>query len=191
MNEQCLTKTRFTVQNSIPPAKIKVIFANKASECSTMISILHRSLDLVMLMSYDYHELNRTSINAPLSRENNQNPYTETVSENVERLLAQGCQPSKIVMGIPTYGRTYTLRDSNPTGVDASVDGLGEPGPYTLSHGSLGFNEVTISSTTIERFCNFTFPSIFVSVVSGKRRFAKFSARVDLALNICWRMLQK
>lgn len=133
-----------------------------------MISILHSALDLVMLMSYDYHELNRTSINAPLNRENNQNPYTETVSENVERLLTQGCQPSKIVMGIPTYGRTYTLRDGNPTGVDASVDGLGQPGPYTLTHGSLGFNEVSISSTTVERFCNFISPFLFFSVVSDE-----------------------
>lgn len=44
--------------------------------------------------------------------------------------------------GIPTYGRTYTLKDVNRNGVDAPVDGLGEPGPYTLSEGSLGFNEV-------------------------------------------------
>ena len=95
-----------------------------------------------MLMSYDYHELNRTSINAPLNRENNQNPYTESVAENVERVLAQGCKPEKIVMGIPTYGRTYTLQNSHDAGVDAAVEGPGEPGPYTLSQGSLGFNEV-------------------------------------------------
>lgn len=95
-----------------------------------------------MIMSYDYHELNRTSINSPLSRENNQNPYTETVSENIDRMLAQGCSRDKLIMGIPTYGRTYTLKDASQNGVDASVDGLGEPGPFTLSEGSLGFNEV-------------------------------------------------
>lgn len=109
-----------------------------------MISTLtsNSALDLVMLMSYDYHEVNRTSINAPLNRENNQNPYTETVAENVERVLAQGCKAEKIVMGIPTYGRTYTLQNSRETGVDAAVDDLGEAGPFTLSQGSLGFNEV-------------------------------------------------
>lgn len=107
-----------------------------------MISILCSALDLVMIMSYDFHELNRTSVNAPLNRENNQNPYTETVAENIDRILAQGCAREKLVMGIPTYGRTYTLMDANRNGVDEAVDGLGEPGPYTLSHGSLGFNEV-------------------------------------------------
>lgn len=105
-----------------------------------------------MLMSYDYHELNRTSINAPLKRENNQNPYTETVAENVERVLAEGCSPEKVIMGIPTYGRTYTLRDDRDTGVDANVEGLGEPGPYTLSEGSLGFNEVNCLTITFKWF---------------------------------------
>lgn len=103
-----------------------------------------------MIMTYDYHELNRTSINAPLHRESNQNPFTETVSENVERFLAQGCRPEKIIMGIPTYGRTYTLKDSHQNGVDSSVDGLGDPGPFTLSRGSLGFNEVKICCNQFE-----------------------------------------
>lgn len=102
-----------------------------------------------MIMSYDYHELNRTSINSPLSRENNQNPYTETVGENIDRILSQGCNRDKVIMGIPTYGRTYTLKDTNNNGVDAPVDGFGEPGPYTLSEGSLGFNEVEYLMTTV------------------------------------------
>lgn len=114
-----------------------------------------------MLMSYDYHEVNRTSINAPLKRENNQNPYTETVAENVERILAQGCNPEKIIMGIPTYGRTYTLKDTTKTGVDANVEGLGEPGPYTLAHGSLGFNEVKCLMTACKWFFAFSCPQFF------------------------------
>jgi chitinase len=121
-----------------------------------MISILHSALDLVMIMSYDFHEINRTSINAPLNRENNQNPYTETVAENVDRMLAQGCNPTKMIMGIPTYGRTYTLKDVYQNGVDAAVDGLGEPGPFTLSNGSLGFNEVKYLSKMILQFPHFT-----------------------------------
>jgi len=103
----------------------------------------HSLLDMISLMSYDFHELNRTSINAPLIRENNQNPNTETIAENLQRILEQGCDPAKLVMGIPTYGRTYTLKNPNQNGVDAPVDSLGEPGPYTLAEGSLGFNEVS------------------------------------------------
>lgn len=132
--------------------KLKIILNNKRKSdekkerkqnTQAWYRIFHSSLDLVMLMSYDYHEVNRTSINAPLNREYNQNPYTETVAENVDRVLAQGCQADKIVMGIPTYGRTYTLKDQYSFGVDAPVDGPGAPGPFTLSSGSLGFNEVS------------------------------------------------
>jgi chitinase len=110
-------------------------------------------------MSYDYHELNRTSINSPLSRENNQNPYTETVAENIGRILAQGCSAEKLIMGIPTYGRTYTLQNQYVNGVDAPVDGLGEPGPYTLSEGSLGFNEVGYLTTFLRMVLQFEFVS--------------------------------
>jgi GH18 family chitinase len=129
-------------------------------------------------MSYDYHELNRTSINAPLNRENNQNPYTETVAENVDRVLAQGCRPEKVIMGIPTYGRTYTLLNANNAGVDAAVEGPGELGPFTLAQGSLGFNEVSHCAggerrgkTSSSSLCNLRFVLRFasLSVVAGGR----------------------
>lgn len=97
-----------------------------------------------MLMAYDYHELARTSINAPLNRESNQNANMETVADNVVRVLEQGCDAEKVILGIPTYGRTYTLLDAQKTDVGAAVESPGESGPYTLSSGSLGFNEVRI-----------------------------------------------
>lgn len=84
-----------------------------------------RALDLIFIMSYDFHELNRTSINAPLNRENGQDPNTETIAENLNIFLEQGCEPEKLIMGIPTYGRTYTLKDPNENYVGAFVDGLG------------------------------------------------------------------
>ncbi|CAO1394801.1 unnamed protein product [Diamesa hyperborea] len=103
---------------------------------------LCKALDLIFIMSYDFHELNRTSINAPLSRENGQDSNTETIAENLNIFLEQGCEPEKLIMGIPTYGRTYTLKDPNENYVGAFVDGLGDAGPYTMSDGSLGFNEI-------------------------------------------------
>lgn len=139
-----------------------------------MISILRSALDLVMIMSYDFHELNRTSVNAPLNRENNQNPYTETVAENIDRILAQGCAREKLVMGIPTYGRTYTLMDVNRNGVDSAVEGLGEPGPYTLSHGSLGFNEVKY--LTVRIASDFAISRSTLNIL----RYASCSARINI-----------
>lgn len=95
-----------------------------------------------MLMAYDFHEINRTSINAPLEREDDQNPYTETISENIELIEKEGCSIKKLVLGIPTYGRTYILKDPKENGVDAPISKLGDAGPYTVTEGYLGFNEV-------------------------------------------------
>lgn len=97
-----------------------------------------------MLMTYDYHELSRTSINAPLNRESNQNANMETVADNVLRIIEQGCSVEKIILGIPTYGRSYTLQDIKKNDINAPVEAPGEAGPYTLSNGSLGFNEVSL-----------------------------------------------
>lgn len=99
-------------------------------------------IDFGMVMAYDFHELNRTSINAPLHREEGQNPHTETIAENVDLMISLGCPIEKLVLGIATYGRTYTLLNEENVEVDAEVKALGNAGPLTLSEGSLGFNEI-------------------------------------------------
>ena len=46
-------------------------------------------------------------------------------------------------MGIPLYGRTFTLANSNNYQLFASAIGEGgEPGPFTRKAGTLGYNEV-------------------------------------------------
>ena len=52
-----------------------------------------------MMMTYDYHEISRTSINAPLNRESYQSGNMETVADNVNQVIEQGCDPEKIIMG--------------------------------------------------------------------------------------------
>jgi hypothetical protein len=52
-----------------------------------------------MTMTYDYHEISRTSINAPLNRESHQSGNMETVADNVTRVIEQCCDPKKIIMG--------------------------------------------------------------------------------------------
>lgn len=54
---------------------------------------------MVMMMTYDYHEISRTSINAPLNRESYQSGNMETVADNVNQVIEQGCDPEKIIMG--------------------------------------------------------------------------------------------
>ncbi|XP_014258890.1 probable chitinase 2 [Cimex lectularius] len=104
---------------------------------------VHKHLDLVHLMCYDYHGSweKKTGPNAPLT------PDTDllTVEASVEYALDHGVPKEKLVMGVPLYGRTFIL-----DGVNETSGKLGEPskenegfqGPFTKTNGFLGFNEI-------------------------------------------------
>ncbi|XP_048003167.1 probable chitinase 2 [Leguminivora glycinivorella] len=57
------------------------------------------------------------------------------------QLYAECCPPEKLVMGVPFYGRTFTLTDANVNGVAAPASGVGLAGQYTATNGFIGYNE--------------------------------------------------
>lgn len=66
-----------------------------------------------------------------------------TIQETiVQHLLKSGCPKSKLVLGVPAFGRSYTLFSSYSTGLGALVKGLGKAGNLSQSEGFLGYNEV-------------------------------------------------
>ena len=56
-------------------------------------------------------------------------------------MLRLGAPASKLVMGIPTFGRSYTLASSK-TDVGAPISGPGIPGQFTKEKGILAYYEV-------------------------------------------------
>ncbi|KAL4622399.1 acidic mammalian chitinase-like isoform X2 [Arapaima gigas] len=56
--------------------------------------------------------------------------------------LNQGAPASKLLVGFPTYGRTFMLASSSNTGVGAPTTGPGPAGPYTRQSGFLAYYEI-------------------------------------------------
>ncbi|XP_037301002.1 endochitinase-like isoform X7 [Manduca sexta] len=111
------------------------------------IPTISKYLDYVNIMAYDMHGSwdAVTGHNAPLHRgigeEGADRKSLYTVDVALEYWLEQGCPAKKIVLGVPFYGRTFTLTNSLRTSVRAPSSGPGIGGPYTATSGVIGFNE--------------------------------------------------
>ena len=57
-----------------------------------------------------------------------------------------GMPPVKISVGLPLYGRTFTLKDRKQTGIGAPTKDGGTAGRYTNEKGYLSFYEVSLFS---------------------------------------------
>ena len=57
-------------------------------------------------------------------------------------LVQMGISKSKLIIGIPMYGVSYTLTDPNNHGILAPTTGPGQAGPYTRQNGILAYYEV-------------------------------------------------
>lgn len=59
----------------------------------------------------------------------------------MQQWLQKGAPANKLILGMPTYGRSFTLASSD-SGVGAPATGPGAPGPFTKEAGVLSYYEV-------------------------------------------------
>ena len=64
-----------------------------------------------------------------------------TYLHRVRHWLDQGCPPEKLVLGIPTYGRSFALA-SDSIAVGSPASGPGTKGPFTNEPGFLAYYEI-------------------------------------------------
>ncbi|XP_014210782.1 acidic mammalian chitinase-like [Copidosoma floridanum] len=120
--------------------------ASSSAKKSYIIPEIVKYLDIVSLMIYDLHGEwdNKTGINAPFypgSWETGDERLLN-VNESINYWLSEGATREKLVLGIPTYGRTFTLKDPKNNRIGAPTTGPGRAGPYTREKSSLGYNEI-------------------------------------------------
>uniref|UniRef100_A0AAG5D1H3 GH18 domain-containing protein n=1 Tax=Anopheles atroparvus TaxID=41427 RepID=A0AAG5D1H3_ANOAO len=102
------------------------------------VKTLSKYLDFLHIMSYDYNGSwnGRIGPNAPLTSKDLLN-----VEYSIEHLLELGAPASKLVMGLPFYGRTFVSTVAKARlGDEANTEGF--PGPATKENGFMGYNEV-------------------------------------------------
>lgn len=63
---------------------------------------------------------------------------------SIKFYINEGAEPSKLVLGIPTYGRSYTLLNEESTDIGAPTDGPGAQGDATREKGYLAYYEVQV-----------------------------------------------
>ncbi|CAH1794779.1 unnamed protein product [Owenia fusiformis] len=110
------------------------------------IALIAQELDFINLMSYDLHGAweNVTGHNSPLYSRPGES--VEEAQLNIqwvtEYWLAGGCPANKLIIGLASYGRTFTLEDPAVFGYGAPAKGAGEAGTYTREAGFAAFHEI-------------------------------------------------
>ncbi|ESO03463.1 hypothetical protein HELRODRAFT_80604, partial [Helobdella robusta] len=104
---------------------------------------LHKNLNFVSIIVYDYDgwSQNVTRHNSPLFSNNN----SSSLSWSTSYVELSGVEPSKIVVGVPLYGRCFILEDSNNTKVGALVAGPCPSGEYSHIPGVVSYAEICLT----------------------------------------------
>ncbi|XP_015594961.1 chitotriosidase-1 [Cephus cinctus] len=113
------------------------------------IPALIGNLDYLIVMSYNLTTASSSNVvehHAPMFPASNQKPNATLMQNNVKACvdfwLKSGAPASKLVLGLPLYGKTFTLADASKTTPGSPSAGPGRAGPYTREAGSLGYNEI-------------------------------------------------
>lgn len=103
-----------------------------------------RYLDLINVMSYDYHGAYDmvTGQTSPLYASNVDTNRQLNQDSSINAWISAGASPEKLLMGVALYGRSFTLSNVNNYKVGAPSSGPGSAGPYTLESGTLSYLEV-------------------------------------------------
>ncbi|XP_048352588.1 chitinase-3-like protein 1 [Sphaerodactylus townsendi] len=106
---------------------------------------ISKHADFMNFLSYDFHGTwdGNTGHGSPLYKGRNDVGSSSyyNVDYSVQYLKKKGAPAEKIMMGIPTYGKTFTL-GSRQTGVGAVISGGGTPGAFTREAGILSYFEI-------------------------------------------------
>ncbi|KAF7989656.1 hypothetical protein HCN44_008330 [Aphidius gifuensis] len=107
---------------------------------------ISKYLDFISIKTYDVHGQWERQVghNSPLYPLESATSYQKklTVDYSAREWVKQGAPKEKLMIGMPTYGRSFTLVDKDKFDIGAPASGGGTPGNFTNESGFLSYYEV-------------------------------------------------
>lgn len=107
---------------------------------------ISKYLDFINVMTYDFHGQWERQVghNSPLYPLESATSYQKklTVDYSAREWIKQGAPKEKLMIGMPTYGRSFTLVNESQFDIGAPASGGGTPGKYTGEAGFMSYYEV-------------------------------------------------
>ncbi|XP_012260741.1 probable chitinase 10 [Athalia rosae] len=107
---------------------------------------ISKYLDFINVMTYDFHGQWERQVghNSPLYSLDSATSYQKklTVDYSAREWVKQGAPKEKLMIGMPTYGRSFKLVDKNKFDIGAPASEGGSPGDFTNEAGFLSYYEV-------------------------------------------------
>ncbi|XP_037944920.1 chitinase-3-like protein 1 [Teleopsis dalmanni] len=121
--------------------------AEFSASLSYNIPEVSKYLDIISVMAYDLHGPwdDVIGINAPLYGGNSDKTKREkqlNVDAIIKYWLSKGAPSDKLVLGIPFYGRSFTLENAEKHTPGSPHLGRGIAGQYSVEPGVIGYNEL-------------------------------------------------
>ena len=95
-------------------------------------------------MTYDYHGQwdKKTGHIAPIYEHPEDFDKTFNVNHTINYWLEKGLHPSKLILGLPLYGQSFTLAKRSENGLNSKSYGGANAGKFTRSRGFLSYYEI-------------------------------------------------
>ena len=118
--------------------------AKKVIDAGYEVAELSRYLDWIGVMTYDYFGNwdKETGHVAPLYAHSEVESVVFNTNYTLNYWIQLGADPKKVIMGLPMYGQSFTLRDPSVNGLNSPASGPGEAGEFTRQGGFLSYYEV-------------------------------------------------
>ncbi|CAD6215960.1 GSCOCT00004262001.2-RA-CDS [Cotesia congregata] len=163
------------------------------------VPMLNKYLDWIAVMTYDFHGHweQKTGHVAPLYYYPGDEYDYFNANFSMRYWIEKGAAPSKLVMGVPLYGQSFTLSSSYDSGLQASAPRPGHAGTFTRSAGFLAFYEIcekvksgwTITKDPLKRIGPYAIRNdqwVSYDDVTNVLAKASFIRELDLAGGMIW-----